>query len=230
MVDEREVNEFFERWAGLHLAALGHAANRDALDLCPLGVPARFYDAVAHPELVRAYAAANARAFPGPLALPGWVLADLYVMPGAVALLVDGTGAIAAAWCGVPTVVEGEVMGVSLFAEPAGRGAASVVKRLGLAMLRARTQRGITQWTSRSLRAHTRLGALDVLGPAPAVHGAAADSFVYRCRIGMEGGTPTETAPPHDGPALAAAAAGGVRIQVVSPGLDAAGRLVIRRG
>ncbi len=229
MVTAADIAAYFVRWPGHSFAALGHAENAAALDLRPMGVPARFFDAARHGHLVAAYAAANARAFPGALTLPGWVLADLYLLPGAIALLLDEHDTIVAAWCGVPTVVAGEVMGVSLLAEPAGRGAATIVKRLGVAMLGAHAQRGLTQWTSRSIRAHTRLGPLDLLGPAPAAHGAASESFVYRCTVTAPDPTPTDRVSPALGPALAAEAAAGRRVQLVAPGLDDAGLLVVSR-
>lgn len=229
MVTADDIAAYFVRWPGHSFAALGHAENAAALDLRPMGVPGRFFNAARHGDLVAAYAAANARAFPGALALPGWVLADLYLLPGAIALLLDEHDTIVAAWCGVPTVVAGEVMGVSLLAEQAGRGAATIVKRLGVAMLGAQAQRGLTQWTSRSIRAHTRLGPLDLLGPAPAVHGAASESFVYRCNVTAPDPTPTDRVSPTLGPALAAEAAAGRRVQLVAPGLDDAGLLVVSR-
>jgi hypothetical protein len=220
---------FFAGWPGLRLVALGNPANAGALELRPLGVPAEFLDAVAHPRLLAAYARANAAAFPGALALPGWVLADLYLQPAAITLLVHDDDTIVAAWCGVPTVVPGEVMGVSLLSTVPARGAAGMVKRLGLAMQRAVTARGITQWTSPSLRAHTRLGPLDVLGPAPAVHGAASESFVYRCRLRDPSPQADRWVSTTEGPALAAAAARGERVTLVAPGLDDAGRLGLSR-
>jgi hypothetical protein len=230
VVTHDDIAAYFERWPRHRLAALGHAENAAGLDLAPMGVPVHFLDAARHPGLVRAYAEANARAFPGVLALPGWVLADLYLLPGAITLLLDEADGIVAAWCGVPTVVPGEVMGVSLLAEPPGRGAAHVVKRLGVAMMRAHAQRGMTQWTSRSLRAHTRLGPLEVLGPAPAVHGVAERSFVYRCRVTAADPVATERVDPSLGPAHAAEAAAGARLWLLAPGVDDSGRLVVARG
>lgn len=166
----------------LRFCALGAAANRVALDLCPLGVPAVFLDAAAHPDLVARYLDANRRAFPPPLELPGWVLVDCYLMPGAIGLLLDGDE-IVAAYVAAPTVVPGTVVGVSLFCHRPGHGLGLRVKQLTLAMLRAEVQRGITQWSSPSLRTHTRVGPMRVEGPAPAAHGAAG-TFVYRIELG----------------------------------------------
>lgn len=167
--------------AHLHFCALGSAANRASLDLCPLGVPAEFLDAADHPEVVQRYLEANRRAFPPPLELPGWVLVDLYLMPGAIGLLLDGDE-IVAAYVAAPTVQQGTVVGVSLFSHRPGLGLGVRVKRLTLAMLRAEVQRGITQWASPSMRTHTRIGPMRVEGPAPRVHGADG-SFVYRIEL-----------------------------------------------
>ena len=166
----------------LRFCALGAAANRASLDLFPLGVPATFLDAAEHPELVARYLDANRRAFPPPLELAGWVLVDLFLMPGAIGLLLDGDE-IVAAYVAAPTVQPGTVVGVSLFSHQPGLGLGLRVKRLTLAMLRAEVQRGITQWSSPSLRTHTRVGPMRVEGPAPAVHGAAG-TFVYRIELG----------------------------------------------
>lgn len=166
----------------LRFCALGAAANRASLDLCPLGVPATFLDAAAHPELVARYLDANRRAFPPPLELPGWVLVDCFLMPGAIGLLLDGDE-IAAAYVATPTVQAGTVVGVSLFSHRPGLGLGLRVKRLTLAMFRAEVQRGITQWSSPSLRTHTRVGPMRVEGPAPSAHGAAG-TFLYRIVLG----------------------------------------------
>jgi hypothetical protein len=173
--------------------ALGARANRDALDLAPLGHAVEFLDAAERPEWVERYHAANRARFKGALALPGWVLADLYLMPAAIGLvtcparlcdlhpagLAGDEEGIAAAYYAAPSIVPGEVVGVSLISLREGIGAAGIVKAMTLAMLRARRQRGVAQWSNASLRVHTRLGALRVLGPVPAAHGKAGESFVY---------------------------------------------------
>lgn len=228
MIRDPAIDAFFARWPGLRFGLLGHGGNRAALELSPLGVRAEFWAAESHAALVSQYHAANAEKFGGSLALPGWVLVDLYVMPGAIALLLDADDAIVAAWCGVPTVGPGVVMGVSLLSMREGIGAAYVVKRLGLASLGARVQRGITQWDNKALRTHTRLGPLRIVGPAPAVHGEAPRSFVYEVELGAESPPASVSIPPSEGPAVAALAAD-VPAYVVSPGLDAVGRVCIAR-
>jgi hypothetical protein len=209
--------------AGLRLLALSHLANRDALDLAPDGVPAQFVDAAAHSDWVAKYHAANAARFGGPVALPGWVLADLYLLPSVVVMLADAHDAIAAAACLVPTLVPGTVMGVSLFSNMEGQGLGYAVKRLALTMMRARVQRGITQWDSRALRVHTRFGPLRVLGPAPAVHGLAARSFVYEVELGAPSPAAAQFVLPEDAPSLTATA----EHLVVAPGLSPDGRVAL---
>ncbi len=180
--------------------ALGARVNRHALDLAPFGVPIEHLDAAERPEWVDRYHAANLARFKGPLALPGWALVDLYLMPAAVGLItcparlcdlqppVYSTSrhpaladdeAVAAAYYAAPSIDPGVVVGVSLISLREGIGAAGVVKALTLGMLRARRQRGIAQWNNRSLRVHTRLGPLRLEGPVPGAHGRATESFVY---------------------------------------------------
>lgn len=228
MLRDPAIDAFFARRPRLRFGLLGHVGNRGSLELRPLGVGAEFWAAADHPALVSQYLTANAEKFGGVLALPGWVLVDLYLMPGAVSLLLDVDDTIVAAWCGVPTVTPGVVMGVSLLAMREGIGAAYAVKRLGLASLGARVQRGITQWDNRALRTHTRLGPLRVVGVAPAVHGEAARSFVYEVEVGAVSPAPSETIDPTQGPAVAALA-GEQAIYVVSPGIDARGRVCLAR-
>jgi hypothetical protein len=173
--------------------ALGAGQNREALDLAPFGQRIDFLDASRHPEWVARYHAANLARFPGALTLPGWVLVDLYLMPAAIGLitcparlcevrpegLADDDEAVAAAYYAAPSIVPGTFVGVSLISLREGIQAAGVVKALTLFMLRARRQRGIAQWSSRSLRVHTRLGPLRLEGPVPGAHGKAGESFCY---------------------------------------------------
>jgi hypothetical protein len=182
------------------LRALGARENRVALDLAPFGHPVDFLDAAEHPRWVERYHAANRARFPGPLALPGWVLVDLYLMPAAIGLITcparfcdvrpdlpdpsDDEETVAAAYYAAPSVVPGTVVGVSLISLREGIGAPGIVKALTLAMLRARRQRGIAQWQNRSLRVHTRLGPLRLEGPVPGAHGVAGESFVYVVDLG----------------------------------------------
>ena len=145
-------SEFFRRHPELSLAALGAADNARAMDLNPLGCKAQFFAAESHPELVALYRESNALAFPGELSLPGWVLSDLYLLPGAIGLLTcearvldipvrkrlglrPDDRAIAAAYLGAPTIHPGTFIGVSLL---------SLVPRvLAGAWVKALTLRGI---------------------------------------------------------------------------------------
>ena len=78
---------FFARHPECRFRALGAGGNAPALDLAPYGQPATYLDAAAEPGWVERYHAANRARFPGALALPGWVLVDLYLMPAAIGLL-----------------------------------------------------------------------------------------------------------------------------------------------
>lgn len=184
---------FRERHPECSFRALGARANASALDLAPFGQPIEFLDAARHPAWVERYHAANRARFPGALALPGWVLVDLYLMPAAIGLvtcparlldvrppgLADDDEAVAAAYYAAPSIVPGVVVGVSLISLREGIGGAGVIKALTLGMLRAKVQRGIAQWDNAALRVHTRMGALRLEGPVPGAHGKADDSFLY---------------------------------------------------
>jgi hypothetical protein len=209
----------------LRFAALGSAAALPHLDLTPLGVPCTFLDAAREPAWVERYHTVNRVCFPGPLSLPGWVLADLYLLPSAIGLLLDGDD-IAAAYYAAPAIEPGTVIGVSLLSVREGIGAGFAVKALTLALYRARVQRGVTQWRSRALRVHTRFGPLVVEGPAPAVHGVAAESFVYR--VDLDAGTPTRAPAgrPVAIPEAMARVAAGERVSIVAPGLARDGNTV----
>ncbi len=211
----------------LRFVALAPAENRARLDLCPLGIPAEFLDAAAYPAVVERYLTANRRAFPPPLELPGWVLVDLFLMPGAIGMIMDAED-IVAAYVAVPTVHPGEVMGVSLFCHRPGRRLGETVKRLTLAMLGARAQVGITQWGKAAIATHSRIGAMRVLGPAPQAHGAGGS---FRYRIDLAGGAPrgeSAVLALAEGETVAREAMLGGVIWVV--GVDAGGVRLVRGG
>jgi hypothetical protein len=198
------VRELAGRSPAVRLLALGDRGNAARLDLEPFGVRAEFLDAAEHGAWVGRYLEANRAAFGGPLALPGWVLVDCYLLPGAVGLLagpvasapaaaragltVDGSGeVVVAAYAAVPSLEPGVFVGVSLVSfGPPGGGVARLVKALTLKMLRARSQRGVAQWGNGSLRVHTRMGPLRLEGPVPAAHGRAGESFAYRVELADE--------------------------------------------
>ncbi|MEO5729682.1 MAG: hypothetical protein ABI134_05875, partial [Byssovorax sp.] len=191
---------FFAGHPECRLRALGARDNAAALDLAPFGQTVEYLDAAASPTWVERYHAANRARFPGALELPGWVLVDLYLLPAAIGLLTcparlcevrpEGLGdddeAIAAAYYAAPSVLPGAVVGVSLISLREGIGAASIIKALTLKMLRATTQQGIAQWDNASLRVHTRMGALRLLGPVPSAHAKAAESFLYAVDLADE--------------------------------------------
>lgn len=194
--------------------ALGARANRDALDLAPFGVPVEFLDAAEHPAWVERYHAANLASFTGFMALPGWVLVDLFLMPAAIGLLTcparlctrrpaglaDDDEAVAAAYYAAPSLWPGTVIGVSLISLREGLGAAGLLKALTLRMLRAERQRGIAQWANRSLRVHTRFGALRLEGPVPGAHDKAGESFVYSVDLRDPAATAAAMARPSSAP------------------------------
>lgn len=188
--------DFFARHPEVKLAALGSQANRGSLDLTPAGCPATFYAAEQHPTLVERYRDANALAFPGDLTLPGWVLSDLYLLPGAIGLLVcpgrflevptrkrlnlqPDDVAIAAAYYAAPTVEPGTFIGVSLLSLVPKILAGAWVKALTLKIMRAERLRGVAQWASPAVRVHTRMGPLRVVSSVPGTHEFRAKSFVY---------------------------------------------------
>jgi hypothetical protein len=188
--------DFFARHPEVSLGALGSRANREALDLSPFGVAAKFYAAEEHPTLVERYRDANTLAFPGELTLPGWVLSDLYLLPGTIGLLTCPGSfidvptrkrlgvhpddlAIAAAYYPAPSVDRGTFIGVSLLSLTPKILAGAWVKALTLRMVRAQKLRGVAQWQSPAVRVHTRMGPLRVVSFVPGTHEFRAKSFVY---------------------------------------------------
>src|SRR5262249_10460434 len=64
-----------------------------------------------------------------------------------------------------------------------GIAAGAWVKALTLKMLRAERLRGIAQWANPSVRVHTRMGPLRLLGRVPGAHERKSQSFVYECDV-----------------------------------------------
>lgn len=188
--------DFFARHPEVALGALGSRSNQAALELAPFGVPVTFYAAEEHPTLVERYRDANTLAFPGELTLPGWVLSDLYLLPGTIGLLTCPGSfidvptrkrlgvhpddlAIAAAYYPAPSIESHTFIGVSLLSLTPKILAGAWVKALTLRMVRARKLRGVAQWASPAVRVHTRMGPLRVVSFVPGTHEFRAKSFVY---------------------------------------------------
>lgn len=196
---EALVAEFFAANPGVTLAALGPRDNLRALDDRPWGVRAELLPAESHAELCEQYVRLNHHAF-GKLPLPRWVFSDLYLLPGAIGLLLgpatmletealrasglrERDRAILATWVGAPSVLPGCFVGVSLMSFAHGIGAGRWVKALTLRMLRARSVRGVAQWDNPSVRVHARLGALRIVGRVPGGHELSDRTFVYECHL-----------------------------------------------
>ena len=101
-----QLQELFTKRPDLEMVALGSEVHRAQLDLLPLGIPVQFRSAESSPELVQAYHALNHQAFAAPLYLPGWVLADLFLLPGAVGLLVGAQDGLDTRWS-LPRLADG---------------------------------------------------------------------------------------------------------------------------
>ncbi len=196
-------DDFFARHPELRLAALGAEANKEALNLHPFGQNVHFYAAEKNPKLVELYRAANLYSFPGELALPGWVLSDLYLLPGAIGMLmcsarelkpavrkrlslVSEDEAIAAAYVAAPGIVPHLGIGVSLISLIPAIHAGTWVKALTMKMLRLTRLRGVAQWANPAVRVHTRMGPLRVVGSVPGTHEFRARSFVYESDLADE--------------------------------------------
>src|SRR5262249_20647691 len=158
---------YFAAHPALSLGAIGFGANRASLDLSPFGRPLRYFAAEHHAALVDRYREVNRASFPSELSLPGWVLSDFYLLPGAIGVLLcpatalpaeararldlpPDDEAIAAAYVAVPSVEAGTFIGVSLISLMPGVQAGAWIKVLTLKMLGARRLRGVAQWESRS--------------------------------------------------------------------------------
>src|SRR5258708_2459303 len=81
------IADFFARHPECRVRALGARDNAAVLDLAPFGRPGESLDAATTAAWVERYHAANRARFPEPLALPGWVLVDFYLLPAAIGVL-----------------------------------------------------------------------------------------------------------------------------------------------
>lgn len=195
---------------------LGTAAvSGDLLARAP-GADVRFVEASAPDNAVffRLLNVGNALAYGG-LGMPDWVQLDCCTLPSVMAgfalrrrdldpVLVDallhGYGARFGAaadlgddewipvseYCALPTVTPGLVIGTSLFSLVRGLRLGLRSKALGLLVLRATRQWGVTQRDSHGERAHRRLGALRVVRDRLPIHPRAADSYLYELEVPSE--------------------------------------------
>lgn len=243
------IDDFFRQHPRLELLALGAGIHRSIAELEPHGVKARFVDAEGAPDVVKAYFSFNRNAFSGDLQLPGWVLTDLYLLPGIVGLLVgpldgmtpqwplssfEGGKRIMAAYYAAPSLEPGLFVGVSLIAAVPGLLAGPVVKTLTLKMLRASRVRGVSRWAERPIRAHSKVGPLWIISRTPGPHERAARSFVYETLLKDDVGLPaafagelhlpiTERVSVNDLQGLDAIldrAESGEKLAIVPPGVD----------
>jgi hypothetical protein len=140
-------------------------------------------------------------------------------------------------------VVPGQFIGVSLLSFLRGVQAGAWVKLLTLRMYRARRMRGVAQWDNPSVRVHTRLGPLRLVGRVPGGHEYAERTFVYETDLADEARvveamarrlplTPTLRIAARDTGALGALlerAEAGEVLHLVPPGLED-GHVLLREG
>lgn len=143
----------------------------------------------------------NQLAFGGPrnMGMPLWVMLDCAILPAAMTgfmLSEDDTpddlwelleieedyeGWVPVSeYCAALTVEPGCVSGFSLHSHIANQGIATRTKALALAVLDAKAQVGVTQFSNPSIRVHARFGPMEILLHRPSVHTHPDDSFVYR--------------------------------------------------
>lgn len=186
---------FFAEHPELRFGALGPAENLAALPDAVCGQPVVKLSTEEHPHLPEQYLASNHLAF-GKLSLLRWVLSDLFLMPGFIGVLScearhitpdlkahlgvdDQKQVIGAAYVPAPTMHQGQFIGASLLSFLDRRGGAAWVKTLSLKLCGARRLRGVAQWDNPSLRVHTRIGPMRLIGRPPGGHEYADRTFVY---------------------------------------------------
>lgn len=146
----------------------------------------------------------NQVAFGGPrgMGMPLWVMLDCAIMPSAiVGFMLDADDAPDDLWqvldidedyegwipvseyCAALTIEPGCVSGFSLHSHIPSQGIATRTKALALAVLDAKAQIGVTQFSNPSIRVHARFGPMEVLIHRPAIHTHAEDTFVYRLHL-----------------------------------------------
>lgn len=194
----------FQQHPELSFAALAPRENLARLNATPYGVQAELLPAETNGPLCDQYFRLNHHAF-GKLPMPRWVFSDLYLLPGAIGLLLGPASrlneaarpvvelaagqsdrVILAAYVGAPSIEPGRFIGVSLMSLASGFGAGAWVKALTLQLLGAKRVRGVAQWENASVPVHARLGPLRIIGRIPGGHELADRSFVYECDVSDE--------------------------------------------
>ena len=148
--------------------------------------------------------AANAHAFGG-LGMPDWVQLDCATLPSAMIGFALPARAVPAglgealheglpepgpeelvpmsAFCALHTRTPDTVVACTLFSLLPGLELGLRTKAMGLLVLRARTQIGVTRRAGPVRALHERIGALRVLQDRPPVHPRAAESMVYELTV-----------------------------------------------
>lgn len=137
----------------------------------------------------------------GALGMPQWVMLDCCMLPAGVfgfetprahiteSIASELDPSQTSQWLGVseyialPSARPRQVVGVSLFSFVIGRSLGRRTKALALAALGARSQTGVTQWTSPGIPLHLEFGELRVDARRVPVHNRAASTFVYSVQL-----------------------------------------------
>lgn len=146
----------------------------------------------------------NQLAFGGPkdMGMPMWVMLDCAILPTAmIGFMLDSEDVPDDLWelldldddyegwvpiseyCAALSVEPGCVSGFSLHSHLSRMGIATRTKSLALAVLKATSQIGVTQFTNPAIRVHAKFGPMEILLHRPSVHTHATDSFVYRIEL-----------------------------------------------
>jgi hypothetical protein len=184
-----------------YVLTMGDNVDRLHLDL-PIGSPIEVYrvEDEENAEFCSILNRGNQAAFGGPndMGMPLWVMLDCAILPSAMIGFMlprdfvsdeiidrlevdddyDGYVPISE-YCACPTVEPSTVSGFSLHSHVPGRGVATRTKALGLLVLGAQRQIGVTQFDNPAIRVHVRFGPLEIKIHRPIVHTHPEDSFVY---------------------------------------------------
>lgn len=163
-------------------------------------------------DFFRLLNAANALAY-GPMGMPAWVQLDCATLPSAMVGFAlprldvppelwsrlggayterfpheaapEGYEGIVpvSAFCAVPTGQPGTVVAFTLFSLLSGLGLGLRTKAMGLLVLRAQRQIGVTRREGSARRLHEKIGPLQVLRDRPAAHPDARGSMVYELTV-----------------------------------------------